>query len=160
MSVSLDARRRVSPPLPDTFIGSPLLMTHIKGSAASVRDASISELALDLRQTMKAFTPDKMAAVLHDAAFEVSPQRLWLGFMGTLHLIVTSWQRLRLYEVDFEGDGVRPRYVHSVMQKVDGIVVVSDASVMGNGVDVALYLDSEAMEHLQEELANVKVGSI
>jgi hypothetical protein len=158
MSVTLDARRRVSPPLPETFIGSPLLLTHVKGSAASIRNARISDLALNLRQTMQLFTSDKMAAVLHDAAHEISPQRLWLGFVGTLHLIVSSWQRLRVYDVDFEGKGARPRYVHAVLQKSDGLLMLLDPLVSDGGVDVALYLDAEAMARFLEELRKTGVA--
>ncbi|KAI0136775.1 transferase family protein [Xylariales sp. AK1849] len=151
INISIDARRRVSPPLPETFIGSPLLMAHVRELASAVRDASIGELALKLRETLKLFTPDKMAAVLHDAAYEVSPQRLWLGFMGSLHIIATSWQRLHLYEVDFQGSGKRPAYVHAVMPKCDGILVILDPIVPDDGVDIALHLDSEAWSHFREE---------
>ncbi|KAH6657642.1 transferase family protein [Truncatella angustata] len=152
LNTSIDVRRRVSPPLPETFLGSPLLVTHIKGLASAVRCASLGELALKLRETLMRFTPDKVAAILHDAAYETSPQRLWLCFVGTLHIIATSWQRLRVYDVDFDGTGHRPAYVHSVMEKIDGTVVVLDPITQDGGVDVALYLDAEAMGHLKEAL--------
>ncbi|KAI1855274.1 hypothetical protein JX266_000139 [Neoarthrinium moseri] len=152
LNVTLDARRRVSPPLSETSIGSPLLLTHVKGLASAVRSASIGELALRLRTTIQLFTPDKMAAILHDAAYEVSPQRLWLGFIGTLHIIATSWQRLKLYEVIFDKGGKRPQYVHSVMDKCDGTLVILDPITTDGGVDIALYLDAEAMSHFREEL--------
>ncbi|KAK8093662.1 transferase family-domain-containing protein [Apiospora hydei] len=78
LDFTLEARRRVEPPLPETFLGSPLLMTHIKQ-----------------------FTPDAVAALLHESAFEAAPQRLWRGFLGPRHVIVTSWLQTRVYEVDF-----------------------------------------------------------
>jgi hypothetical protein len=152
LNVSIDSRRRVSPALPETFLGSPLLMTHVKGAASAVREASLGELASSVRRALAAFTPDKMAAILHDAAYEVSPQRLWLGFVGTLHLIATSWQRLRLYEVDFEGSGRRPAYVHPIMEKCDGTLVVLDSVVQDGGVDVAVYLDAETLGYFKQEL--------
>ncbi|KAI5921990.1 transferase family protein [Camillea tinctor] len=136
LNVTLDARRRVSPPLPDAFLGSPLFLTHIKAS--------------DLRQTMGRFTPAAVAALLHDAAYEVSPQRLWQAFVGARHLLVTSWLRLPLHDVDFDGSGRRPRYVHPVMGKIDGIVQVMDSDVGDKGVDVGLYLDEEVMAALLE----------
>jgi hypothetical protein len=184
LNVSIDCRRRVARPLPETFLGSPLLMTHIGAPASALlgkrppqrRSAAVAEkhvnedqkevqeeedsamalgdLALELRRTLTGFTPDKLAAVLHDAAYEVSPQRLWLGFMGTRHLIATSWQRLRAYEVDFEGRGgsKRPVYVHPIMERCDGTLVIADSMIQDGGVDVAVYLDKEAWGYLKDEL--------
>lgn len=167
LDVTLEARRRVDPPLPPTFVGSPLLLAHIGAAAAEVRgegaagdDGRLGRLAAQLRSTLARFTPDAVAAVLHDAAHEVSPQRLWRGFLGARHVLASSWQRLRVYEVDFEGKGegkeetsTRPAYVHAVMQKCDGIVVILDPAVPDEGVDLAVYLDEEAMGHFREELA-------
>jgi hypothetical protein len=157
LNVPVDARRRVSPPLPEKFLGSPLLMTHIKSSASAVRDSSLGELAVMLRETLMLFTPDRIAGILHDAAYEVSPQRLWPGFMGTLHIIATPWQRLRLYEVDFDGSGSRPAYVHAVMTKCDGTIVILDSIAPDGGVDIAVYLDAETMEHFKEELSKERL---
>ncbi|KAH8677627.1 hypothetical protein BX600DRAFT_430964 [Xylariales sp. PMI_506] len=170
LDVSLDARRRCAAPapaldlLPEAFIGSPIFMTHIGALAAAIRDASLGELALQLRGVLQQFTPKEVADMLHDAAHEVSPQRLWLGFLGSLHLIATSWQRLRAYEIDFHprssssgggggGSLSRPAYVHAVMQRSDGMLVIMDSMAPDRGVDVHVYLDSEAMDRLREELA-------
>ncbi|KAJ5467513.1 Transferase [Penicillium sp. IBT 31633x] len=147
IDLSLGARSRVSPALPDTFIGSPLFLTHVGGPASSVCKQTLGETASRIRNTMKEFTADAMGAMLHDAAYEVSPQRLWQAFLGSEHTLITSWLRLRLYEVDFVG-GTRPRYVHAVMPKMDGCVQVMDGAVGDGGMDVALYLDDEAMGHL------------
>ena len=81
----------------------------------------------------------------------MAPQRLWLGFLGSRHLIVTSWQRLCLYDVNFFDGGVRPRYVHPIMSPVDGIVVVLDADAPDGGVDVAVYLEADALSRLLQE---------
>lgn len=159
LNVSLDVRRRVSPPLPETFLGSPLLMTHIKGLASAVREADLGDLAVKLRETLLVFTPEKMAAILHDAAYEVSPQRLWLGFVGTLHIIATSWQKLRMYEVEFEANSKKPVYVHPVMEKCDGIIVILDPIAHDAGVDMAVYLDSETLGHFREEFKTDEILS-
>ncbi|CAI7581288.1 unnamed protein product [Penicillium glandicola] len=144
LNLSLGARARVSPALPDTFIGSPLFLTHIGGVASSTCRETLGEIATQIRETMKGFTADAVGAMLHDAAHEVSPQRLWQGFLGSEHTLVTSWLRLRLYEVDFAG--TTPRYVHSVMPKMDGCVQVMDSGVGDGGMDVALYLDEVVTE--------------
>ncbi|KAK8078459.1 hypothetical protein PG996_004629 [Apiospora saccharicola] len=177
LNYTLEARRRVEPPLPETFLGSPLFMPHIKASVSSLlssaadpspkspsqnrgRGQAVSKeettttgaLARQLRETLQQFTPDAVAALLHESAFEVAPQRLWRGFLGPRHLIVTSWLRTRLYDVDFGisgsetgGSRTRPRYVHALMGKTDGILVLLGPAVEDGGVDVGVYLDGEAM---------------
>ncbi|KAJ5185075.1 Transferase [Penicillium cf. griseofulvum] len=147
MNLSLGARPRVSPALPETFIGSPLFLTHVDGPASSVCREILGETASRIRETMKGFTTDAVGAMLHDAAHEVSPQRLWQAFLGSEHTIVTSWLRLQLYEVDFVG-GTKPRYVHAIMPKMDGCIQVMDSGVQDGGVDVALYLDEVATGRL------------
>ncbi|KAI0016596.1 transferase family protein [Xylariomycetidae sp. FL0641] len=141
LDVTLDARRRVAPPLPAGFVGSPLVVAHVGGGG----DAATAGA---LRRALARFTPGAVAALLHDAAFAPSPQRLWQAFLGPTHLLATSWLRLPLYGVDFVGGGTRPRYVHAVMSKMDGIVQVMDAVLGDGGVDVALYLEKEAMGRL------------
>lgn len=149
LNVTLSARTRVQPPLPDSFIGSPIFLTHIRSSGSEASATSLGPTASAIRETLKLFTPEKMGAFLHDAAFESSPQRLWQAFLGHHHTLVTSWLRLNVYDVDFGGG--TPRYVHAVMPKMDGCVQVMDSSREIGGVDISLYLDSLAMAKLIQE---------
>ncbi|PKX91472.1 transferase family protein [Aspergillus novofumigatus IBT 16806] len=151
LDLSIGTRTRVSPPLPETFLGSPLFLTHVGAPAKSLCTASIGTIASKIRETVALFTAEKIGAVLHDAAYEASPQRLWQAFLGTRHVLVTSWLRLKVYGVEFVGDGNRPRYVHAVLPKLDGEVQVMESGVDDNGVDVALYLEEEAMERFLAE---------
>lgn len=148
LNFTLGARSRVSPPLSDSFIGSPLFLTHIQTSGAAACSSNVGRTASQIRQTMLRFTPEAMGTMLHDAAHEASPQRLWQAFLGTQHTLVTSWLRLHVYQVDFVGSGQQPRYVHAVMPTMDGCLQVMDPGVNDGGIDIALYLDAEAMERL------------
>ncbi|KAL4870568.1 hypothetical protein BDV12DRAFT_165830 [Aspergillus spectabilis] len=148
LNLTLGARPRVSPPFPESFTGSPLFITHIRQSGASACTSSVGHTARQIRETMRLFTPEKVGAILYDAAHEVSPQRLWQAFLGTRHTIVASWLRLQLYKVDFLGKGQKARYVHALMPKMDGCVQIMDTGVDDGGIDVVLYLDKEAMGRL------------
>lgn len=112
----------------------------------------MEELSTKIRDTVSLFTPDKIGAMLHDAAHEVSPQRLWQAFIGNRHVLVTSWLRSGLYEVDFQGAGKRPRYVHTLIPRIDGCLQVMDAGVDDAGFDIALYLEEEAMRNFVSAL--------
>jgi hypothetical protein len=156
LDFTLGARSRVSPGLPDTFVGSPLVLTHISTPIrnATASDAKIEPIASQIRACLDRFTPEAIAAILHDEAHEVAPQRLWRAFLGTKHTLVTSWARLGVYDIDFVGSGLRPRYVHAIMPPMDGLLCVVDSETLDGGLDVALSLESET---LQKFLKDVKL---
>lgn len=153
LNVTLGARTRVSPPLSASFIGSPLFLTHVCASGSAASNTSIGAIATAIRETISLFTPEKMGAILHDAAYEISPQRLWQAFLGKQHTLVTSWMHLRVYDIVFEGQGQQPRYVQAVMPKMDGCVQIMDSGGAVGGLDVSLYLEKEAMGRLVEDVA-------
>ena len=121
MDITLGVRNRVSPPLPDSFVGSPLLLAYTTKTAAEVAASQIGAAAGSIRQTLSRFTPQAVSDHLYATAHEIGPQRLWQGFLGSRHVLVTSWARSRAYEVDFHGTGVA-RYVQAQMPFLDGIL--------------------------------------
>ncbi|KAH7303016.1 transferase family protein [Stachybotrys elegans] len=160
LSLTMDMRRRLSPPLPDTNLGSPVFLSQIQEIASAVRGSTVADIASKLRRTTKAFTADAVAAYLHASAFEPTPLRLMHSFVGSHSLTVSSWQRLRLYEVDFEGTRNKPAYVHDAAALIDGLVIVMDPLVDDEGVDVMLSLDAETIPHLATEMAEAGRGSL
>lgn len=146
LNVSLGLRNRVSPPLPDNFAGSPLLLGYVAEKGTAVASATIGAIAGFIRQTLSQFTPQAVSDYLYDAAHEVSPQRLWQGFLGSRHVLVTSWARARAYEVDFYGTGVA-RYVQAEMPLMDGLLQIMDVAETGD-FDVSLALEKSTMERL------------
>ncbi|KAK1624357.1 transferase, partial [Colletotrichum phormii] len=118
LNITLGLRSRVDPPLPETFVGSPLLLGNVEKPANEASSTQLGPIAGAIRQMMSRFTPDAVAAYVHDAAHEVSPQRLWQGFLGTHHTLVTSWVRAKTYELDFLGTNELARYVQGVMPKI------------------------------------------
>jgi hypothetical protein len=152
-------RPRVSPPLPDSFLGSPITHAAIPYTTSS-SPPSLSELAQTIRKTLAIFTPEAVASHLHDLAFEVAPQRLWRACLGREHILLTTWVHAGVYEVDF-GAGV-PSYVEALMPSCDGLVEVMEAGDVRNvdggrkdwiseGVDVSVYLEEKAMERLLDD---------
>jgi hypothetical protein len=163
LNMTFGIRPRISPPLPNNFLGSPILIAAIPSVAPSTLGQAppISAMAKQIRKTLHAFTPIAIAAHLHDAAFEYCPQRIWQGFLGRKHLLLTTWLYLGVYEVDFMGKaGPELRFVESVMPSCDGLVQIMEAPGEDryskghwsrNGVDVNLFLEKGSMERLLQD---------
>lgn len=152
------------------FIGSPILMINIELSGADVSgknrsaDGSMSHLGLvagRVRETISQIAqPANIAKHLHSLAYESTPQRIWQAFLGHRHILVTTWARSGIYDVDF-GLGSAIRYVDGVVPDMDGTVVIKEAppvlessgtaessSWTENGIDVSVRLRAEDMQRL------------
>ncbi|CAF4190929.1 unnamed protein product, partial [Adineta steineri] len=116
LDVTLGLRSRLDPPLSENFVGSPIIL----GNVSTIGIQSIGKMALSIRSTLSKFNSSSIGPMLHELAFELSPNRLWNAFLGRRNTIVTSWLHLKTYEVDF-GIGV-PRFVNALMPSVDGCV--------------------------------------
>jgi hypothetical protein len=149
--------------LGSSFVGSPTMMLNIEMAASDVATPqTLGQIAHRIRETVLTVNrPYQLTAHLHSIAYEKSPQRIWQGFLGQRHIMVTTWARAGLYDVDF-GLGSRIRYADGVVPCVDGCVLIvdapptehtnpSDAAAQGwtsNGADVTLPLRCEDMERL------------
>ncbi|KAI1130836.1 transferase [Nemania abortiva] len=146
LDISLGLRSRVSPPLPDGFVGSPILLAYVTKSGADAATGTIGAIAGAIRQTVSQFDAHAVSDYLYDAAHEVSPQRLWQAFLGSRHVLATSWVRAQTYEVDFCNAGLA-RYVQAQMPLMDGLLQLMDVGATGD-FDVSLALERETMERL------------
>ncbi|KAI0634547.1 transferase family-domain-containing protein [Trametes polyzona] len=135
LGITVGARPRVSPPLPEAFIGSPIVLVTASrtGEALAAQgSSSLGMAAFAIREAVASLTPEALGAYLHDVAHEVNPQRFWRTFLGTRHSTTTSWLGLGVYDVDF-GGGVLPRYVEAVMPNLDGCFSVLEAGPSSQG---------------------------
>ncbi|RAL10866.1 transferase family protein [Aspergillus homomorphus CBS 101889] len=162
--------------LSDAFLGSPILMVNVEmtGKEATMTAAAaaggqemlpLGRIAQRIRETITRINdPAGLGAYLHRLAYEKSPQRIWMGFLGQRHMMVTTWARAGLYEVDFGlGRGAERiiRYAEGVLENLDGLVLVKEAppardseiadppSTSGwtqHGVDISVHLRTEDME--------------
>ncbi|EUC46998.1 hypothetical protein COCMIDRAFT_3993 [Bipolaris oryzae ATCC 44560] len=148
------------------FIGSPTMMLNIELTASQVASgASLGQIAQCIRETLATVNDAKrLAAHLHSIAYEKSPQRIWQGFLGQRHIMVTTWARAGMYEVDF-GLGSRIRYADGVVPCLDGCILINDAPPTNstsssnaslrtwtdNGVDITLPLLPDDMKRLLQD---------
>jgi hypothetical protein len=164
LDMTLGLRARISPPLPDSFLGSPITHVAIPSIIPSYplqNTQTLSLLTSSIRSSLLMFTPGAIASILHDKAFEVAPQRLWAACLGREHILLTTWIHSGVYDVNFLGKEVAtgmPVYVEALMPSYDGIVEVMEAPGRerykegqrwwSDGVDVSIYLEAKAMERL------------
>ncbi|KAG9564312.1 hypothetical protein KCU71_g6053, partial [Aureobasidium melanogenum] len=154
LDITLGLRSRMSPPLASGFVGSPLLLAYIAKSGVDASTGPIGQIAGEIRSTLAQFTPESVSAYIHDAAYEVSPQRLWQAFLGSQHTLVTSWTQMKAYEVHFgrntDATPQLARYVQGVMPRMDGLVQVMDLGD-GGDFDISLSLEKNAMFRLLKD---------
>ncbi|EMD67086.1 hypothetical protein GGP41_007019 [Bipolaris sorokiniana] len=147
------------------FIGSPTMMLNIESTASQVATTSFGQTAQRIRETLTTVNDaQRLAAHLHSIAYEKSPQRIWQGFLGQRHIMVTTWARAGIYKVDF-GFGSLIRYADGIVPCLDGCILINDAPPMDstlssntcprtwtdNGVDVTLPLLPKDMKHLLQD---------
>ena len=150
LDLTIGLRARLS--LPQNFLGSPITILAVPALVSSP-PPSLASLAVKIRSHVNLFTPSAIGALLHDAAFEVSPQRLWRAFLGRKHVLQTSWIQSGFQDVKFSSDASL-RYVQPEMSG-DGLLLVMESLGDGNrghwtsnGADVLIFLESNAMERL------------
>ncbi|KAJ7635195.1 transferase family-domain-containing protein [Roridomyces roridus] len=145
MNLSLGMRERVSPPL------------GVLARACGTAQSTLATLAREIRGVLTKFTPQRVGAVLHEMAFDIDARRMWGAFLGRRNVIVTSWARIGVYELDF-GCG-RPRFVQPVMPVMEGIVQVMEAGPSSggkgpwyrDGASVSVMLPVEVVQRMLED---------
>lgn len=149
--------------LSDAFMGSPIIMVNIEMAGSDVAaklaapgsEGVEGKIARRIRETLvETSNPTNLAAHLHSVAYEKSPQRLWQAFLGRRHILVTTWARAGIYDVDF-GLGSGIRYADAVLPAMDGGVLIKEGPSLSSaqswtdkGVDVTVHLRTEDMERL------------
>ncbi|KAH0582913.1 hypothetical protein H2248_010814 [Termitomyces sp. 'cryptogamus'] len=162
LDVSFGFRNRLNPPLPTSFLGSPISSLQVTSTAQDAVDHNLGSTAACIRSALSAFDASTIPALLHELAFEVSPLRTWGAFFGSRNTIITSWlgkQPRCMRDMDF-GTGP-PTVVEAVMPGIDGCVQVMEAnprdleekSWYESGAIISLYLRDDVMENILRDPA-------
>jgi hypothetical protein len=149
LDVTLGARAQLLPPLPENFVGSPLILAKV----STIGVQSIEKIALSIRSILSQFNSTNIGAMLHDLAFELSPHQIWNAFLGRRNTIVTSWLRLKAYDIDF-GIGI-PRFVDAVMPDMDGCVQIMENGHLNHTNEINWYDGTVSVSlHLRADVIN------
>jgi hypothetical protein len=130
--------------------------------ASPVQNDRLRNIAQHIRDTIDRMNnPTALGAHLHSIAFEKTPQRLWQAFLGQRHLLVTTWAKAGLYDINF-GLSESPiiRYADASIPDLDGELVIKEAppskargaaggsNWTENGVDISIRIRAEDMDRL------------
>ncbi|KAK5991593.1 Acyltransferase AFT15-1-like protein [Cladobotryum mycophilum] len=146
------------------FMGSPIMMVNIEIPGSDVATGTpLPPIAQRIRETIRQISrPANLVVHLYSLAYEKSPQRIWQAFLGKRHILVTTWARAGIYELDFGLDSAI-RYADGVVPDLDGNIVIKEAppnvasnppgdksssSWTENGVDVSIHIRTEDMQRL------------
>ena len=163
LNIFFGMRKRLG--IPDNYVGSPISTTNVGIPGKDVENAPLATIARRIKTQLNLYDREALAARLHDAIFECAPQRLWDAFLGTRHIIITSWARLNLYAVDFGGERGTARFVDPILPVLDGLMQVMEArpeTTSGkdsgkkkqwcdDGVDVSLFILKDVKEKLMQD---------
>ncbi|XP_030537616.1 BAHD acyltransferase DCR [Rhodamnia argentea] len=145
-TVFADCRKRVDPPMPETYFGN-LIQAIFTGTAAGLLMANPPEFGAGIIQKA-ILAHDAKAIEGRNMQWESQPKIFQFKDAGVNCVAVGSSPRFKVYGVDF-GWG-RPEGVRSGSNnRFDGMVYLYQGKGGGRSIDVEITLEAGAMEKLE-----------
>ncbi|KAL7614323.1 hypothetical protein Lser_V15G09399 [Lactuca serriola] len=147
-TVFADCRKRVDPPMPDSYFGN-LIQAIFTVTAAGLLQANPPEFAASMIQ--KAIDAhDAKAIEGRNKEWESNPVIFQYKDAGVNCVAVGSSPRFKVYDVDF-GFG-KPESVRSgANNRFDGMVYLYRGKDGGRSIDAEISLEATAMENLEKD---------
>ena len=149
LTLALNLRPRLTPPLPITYVGSPItdcLLTHTGREWCSL---SLPQLASSIRSAVSLFTPSAVSALLYEMGSELTPHRRLMFCVGR-HLCSGSWEREGVYELDFTGMGEGARLAqYGPGPDMEGVIhTMKPKKADGDGLSVLVAQKMEVLQRM------------
>lgn len=155
VTTSVNARKRLQPPLPKTYEGNAVFFGMSSHATASDLLAPVSPQTLSsVAQRIRASINRCDHTQLRDAIEFVAQQRDWASVQSNTNFFFgpdvtfTSWCDLDIYDADF---GAKPWYVGPGRQPlVDGVVIFMDGIQGADAVDSMVGLEAQTMKRMEQ----------
>ncbi|KAL6661612.1 hypothetical protein ACP70R_000996 [Stipagrostis hirtigluma subsp. patula] len=147
----VNVRRRVRPPLPDTYFGNGIVILGARGAARDIASEALASVAGRIRDAVGRADDELVRSAIdyHELAERDSRRWRW-GVMPETELRVTSWLGMPVYDVDF-GWG-KPRVMSPAACAPGGCVLMDDGPGGGGAVRVLVGMGAAAMEEFERLL--------
>ena len=162
LTMAVDLRSRVNPPLPDTFLGNMIYpvrndiyfpdLPQSSSSSSPDTDADLlhlTRLALQLRNKLGSMTE----TLAYSTAAEVVAQGDWTKTEGKpADVIVTSWRHLKLLGLDFGAGLSKPVDFEAGLSLIPGACIFMPAKATASGEvpwEIAVTLSPDAFAALE-----------
>ncbi|KAK9672616.1 hypothetical protein RND81_12G112100 [Saponaria officinalis] len=146
-TIFVDCRKRVSPPVPESYFGN-LIQAVFTGTAAGMVTGNPPEFSADMIQAAIR-SHDAAAIEKRNKEFEGNPFIFQYKDAGMNCVAVGSSPRFKVYDVDF-GFGKPERVRSGTNNRFDGMVYLYPGKDGGKSIDVEISLDAKAMEELEK----------
>lgn len=147
-TVFADCRKRVDPPMPDSYFGNLIQAIFTATAAGLLLENPPSFGALVIQKAIESH--DAKAIDERNKAWEAAPKIFQFKDAGVNCVAVGSSPRFKVYEVDF-GWG-KPVGVRSGSNnRFDGMVYLYQGKSGGRSIDVEITMEAQAMEKLEKD---------
>ncbi|XP_051138304.1 BAHD acyltransferase DCR [Andrographis paniculata] len=147
-TVFADCRKRVDPPMPETYFGN-LIQAIFTVTAAGLVLSNPAEFAAGLiRSAIESH--DSAAITKRNEEWEKNPIIFQYKDAGVNCVAVGSSPRFKVYDVDF-GFGPPETVRSGSNNRFDGMVYLYPGKTGGRSIDVEISLDPKAMELLEKD---------
>lgn len=147
LTLALNLRPRLNPPLPATYVGSPIDACLVTHTGRHWCTAPLSQLAACIRRSVSAFTPTAVSALLYDMSRELTPHRRLTWCVGR-HLCSGSWEREGVYELEF-GAGWPRMVQYGPGPDMSGVIhLLKPRKQDGDGLTVMVAQGAEVVQRL------------
>ncbi|KMT16211.1 hypothetical protein BVRB_3g053700 [Beta vulgaris subsp. vulgaris] len=156
-TIFADCRKRVDPPMPDSYFGN-LIQAIFAGTSAGILLGNSPEFTAGMI---------KAAIGAHDAAaiekrnkdWEDKPIIFQYKDAGMNCVAVGSSPRFKVYDVDF-GFGTPERVRSGSNNRFDGMIYLYPEKGGGKGIDVEISLEVKAMDNLETDKMFLMNGEV
>ncbi|KAJ7526034.1 hypothetical protein O6H91_17G078700 [Diphasiastrum complanatum] len=155
VAISIDGRGRLNPPLPESYFGNavfvPLTISIAQDLLNNPASCPASLIQTSLAQANDQYLRESLLHI--QKTVESLDQNSTMPTAAHPNLVVTSWLKFPLYEMDFGWGG--PAFVGNVPRGEEGLLLLLPSYTRDGSIDAVVQLFSADLQNLEELCYNI-----